>query len=265
MSSAEDHFILRLREGQQEGWTINEQQKECMQFLAGYHALARKASWAYNHYLRVTGNHPDSDPSSFIEQYLQSWCDFLLNAATGHTLRDIKEPPLNYNHQLLIGWHCPEYPLWLPYASRHDILVLIARPDTWMSKIVGGKHLYFFRAQKLSSTLPRAFREGKPVFAMMDYCYNETVSINADFLGYPAKTPAGLLYLAQRYKYEIVFLTMRGRLGIAKDCFPADSYQIEECAVRINKLIENEILRQPARWLLWPSVDNRWIGVNYAA
>jgi hypothetical protein len=259
--SAEDDLILRLRAGQREGWSIERQRGECQCYLEELRPLA---VWAYSHYLNISGNRNIGDAAEFIEHYENSWSDFLLNAA-GALETTLKDPALTYKQQLLIGWHCPEYPLWLPFASRHEILVLVARAETWMSSTINEEYLHCFRTQAISSKLPRALARRKPIFAMMDYCYEDTHSETAEFLGYPARTPAGLIQLAKRYDYDIVFLTMRNDSIVPTQPFNVKSMSVSQIIKDLNAIIEREILRCPARWLLWPSVDRRWVGVDYAA
>lgn len=172
-------------------------------------------------------------------------------------------PLTNIERRLLVTWHFPEYPLILPTARLHDILVLIAQEAEWMTSAAGKEDLYLFRPPSTPIRILRAFKEGRPVAAMLDYCYDETAYEVADFLGYPARTPSGIFALAQRFRYEVEVLSFRDGKLVIIDSFTAADGTIRDSVQRVNQAIEGEILRDPVRWLLWPSVDRRWIGVDY--
>ena len=126
--------------------------------------------------------------------------------------------------------------------------------------------LYVFHSQRPGSELPRAFRKSRPVFAMMDYFYEGGVHVTTDFFGVATKTPAGVLKLAERFGYEVRFLSRRGDTIEVIDSFPVADVGYEEATARINRILEGEIRREPARWLLWPNLPHRWgIDVRSAA
>jgi lauroyl/myristoyl acyltransferase len=129
--------------------------------------------------------------------------------------------------------------------------------------IKAGELQYSFRGVNGHSALEHRFREGQPIVAMIDYCYEGTSHVMADFLGYPARTPTGVFAFARRHEYRISVMTWRDGAIVVADSFDAASASIEVNVQRVNTTVEREILARPERWLLWPSVDRRWSGVDY--
>jgi hypothetical protein len=256
---SEDRLIARLRTKLNSRAAMK---AECTQFVKDWEPLARKAYWAYSHFLlHSKAGQPRSH--SFELEYLDAWCDHYISAVQASAQFMAEMPSTTVAQKLLVTWHFPEYPLFLPAVRLHNILALIAQEAEWMISAAGRENLYLFRPPATSLGIVRAFKEGRPVAAMLDYCYDETSVIVSDFLGYPARTPGGIFVLAQRFGYQIEVLSFRDGKFVIVDSFGAADGTIPDSVQRVNQAIENEILRDPVRWLLWPSVDRRWIGVDY--
>jgi len=93
---------------------------------------------------------------------------------------------------------------------------------------------------------------------MFDYCYPDSHAVSSQLLGRASRTPAGLLHLARRFGYEIQVVSARDGLPLILETFDPAELSVEEAARRINAAIESEILRDPARWLLWAIAEDRW-------
>ena len=226
--------------------------------------LARKAEWAYRHVQKRKGAAGQSAPRSFQSDYLKAWRTFYEHAAMASADCMTMIPVAATYRKLVLTWHFPEYPLMLPSVRfLHRGLALVARRGGWMVEVAGTQYLLPFRSAGEALRLARAFRTGRTICAMLDYCYEETASVKSDFLGYPAHTPVGVFALAARFGYGVEVLSHRGGELVSVDSFPATTGTIEQNVQRVNRRIEEEILSSPCRWLLWPSVDRRWIGVDY--
>jgi lauroyl/myristoyl acyltransferase len=204
-------------------------------------------------------------PSSiFMLEHLNAWAEhrrYAEQAVRGDRLAF--ELPDIAGH-VVVTWHFPEYPLLLPLVGCQGALVLIAERAAWLDATQHGAELCLFREPGGALTVARAFRDGRPIVAMLDYCYDDTSSVLAPFCGYPAKTPAGVFRLAHRFGYEMTIVAMdeSGYPSAAGSFTPGPD--AEKAAERTNATLERLILAAPPRWLLWPSVDRRWIGVDYA-
>jgi len=239
---------------------IRKQRARCDRLLATAEPIARKARWAYSHFLSRTGRDPCVDPS-FVQGYLHAWRDSVLCLANGpgHLKIDV---PSDLHHTVLVGWHFPEHTALLHTAIETNTLVLVARLQSWMLHLRERNCLYSF-GDGFSRALLRALSAGRPIYAMMDFCYPNTRHLVTNFLSYPALMPAGLLQLASRYNYSLRLVSIRGRTIQCIADIPVLGRCEDEIATDLNLLLEVEILRRPERWLLWPSVDQRWINVDY--
>lgn len=236
--------------------------EECTQFVERYETIAKKANWAYQHFLRQTGSR-STFLNYFQTDFLQAWCDFFKYAAMANLNQKIEIPITDYRQKLILTWHFPEYPLLVPEVCTNNILLVAAQKTNWMVSAAGLENLYLFRSGSTGISLIRAFKEQRPIAAMLDYCYDESSHITANFLSYPARTPIGLFTLAEKFNYQIELLSFRDAECVVIDSFWANQGTILDNVIRVNQVIEKEILTDPARWLLWPSVDRRWIGTDY--
>jgi hypothetical protein len=245
----EDRLIADLRHMRSQGDCLERQALLCNDFLKGYGTIAWEAFDSYRDCRSrgVVGG--DAEPESFLVAHLLAWRDFFLNAAA---IADPPENPqeLDLSRKLLVGWHSPEFPLWIRDLPQGDVLVLTAREAGWLLEPEGIRHeFYCFLKPRLGSRLVRAFHAGRPVFAMLDYCYEGTVQRPVEFLGRPASTPTGILDLALRFGYDVLFLD---RPGVPLEPVPRPAGgDVEELALWINQRIEKGIQSSPPRWLLW--------------
>lgn len=224
--------------------------------------LAHKAGWAYRRAAARLGIRPI--PRGVFElEHVRAWEDHRAYArATADGVRFAADAP-DLSRQVLVAWHFPEYPLLLPSVGGQGALVLIAEPAAWLDATSHGAELCLFRRPGGAMAVARAFRDGRPIVAMLDYCYEETASVVGPFCGYPARTPAGVFALAHRFGYSLTVVAM-GESGdpCAVDSF-APGRDAAAAATRVNAALEGLIFAAAPRWLLWASVDRRWIGVDY--
>lgn len=222
----------------------------------------RKAAWAYRRAAERLGV-ATSPPGVFELRHLDAWDEHRVYAErVARGARLVADVP-DLTRQVLVTWHFPEYPLLLPLVARQQALVLIAQPAASMTEASYGAELCLFRQPGGAMAVARAFRAHRPIVAMLDYCYDETASVIADFCGYPARTPAGVFRLAHRFGYElaVVELNAEGEPTVIDSFAPDDD--VTAAATRVNGVLERSIFAAPPRWLLWASVDRRWLGVEY--
>lgn len=255
MGPEEDNLIAELRLLRAAGASREKQEALCDRFLPSYLPIAQRAFALYD-YCRTRGDvGGDLTSDAFLAEHLRAWRDFFLNAAAIAD-RPARPPLFDPARKLLVGWHAPDHPLWIRDLPEGNVLVLTARDAGWLQVEGIGHEFYCFRRARLGTRLLRAFHTGRPVFAMLDYCYQETLQTRVEFLGHPAATPTGVLQLALRFGYEIVFLR---QTDSPVELIPRpDRDDVGELALQINQRIETEIRAQPTRWLLWVSVDSRW-------
>jgi Bacterial lipid A biosynthesis acyltransferase len=252
----EDAAVEELRRLVRSGTPEDELQARSLVLAQGYATVARKALWVY----RQCSGHPalTGSPDLFYLRHLEAWRRFLLAAARGRGPDDAMPEGSRGPRKLFFGWHFPEYPLWLENMGRWGLLLLVARVSRWMEETAGRDALCNFRDPALNFAIPRALKAGRPIYAMFDYCYPDSHSVVSELLGRPSRTPTGLLRLARRFGYEIQVVSERDGLPAILDTFDPAQLSVEECALRINAAIESEILRDPARWLLWAIAEDRW-------
>jgi lauroyl/myristoyl acyltransferase len=80
-------------------------------------------------------------------------------------------------------------------------------------------------------------------------------------LGQRCKTPSGIVELALRYSYRINFIPANVSISDANFESVALESKVGNVINAMNKCIEQDLLKNPTSWLLWPSLDRRW--VNY--
>lgn len=251
---------LLVSEVRRLGGDIRKQRALCDRLLATAEPIARKARWAYSHFLFRTGQDPYVDPA-FVQGYLHAWRDSVLYLTNGPGNLKI-DIPSDLRHTILACWHFPEHTALIHSAVKASALVLVAREQPWMRDLREHNCLCCFR-DGFSRALPRALNTGRPIYAMMDFCYPNSRYLVANFLSYPARMPAGILQLASRYNYSLRLVSIRKRTIRCIAEISTHGRSQEEIAARLNRYLEVEILRRPERWLLWPAVDQRWIDVDY--
>lgn len=234
-------------------YTLEDKKNSTLEFVLDNHrTLAKKSFWMYKK-LKSLGSNLE-DTSNFESKYLQSWIVYYLSASLLTT--NNKQLGISNNEPTLyITYHFPEYPLLGEFVNKYDILTMVASDSLWLSNFIKDEaNLYNFRSPKLSSKLVRAFKERKSILAMFDYCYETSRSITSNFLGIEVKTPYAILILAKRHNYKVKFIYDNNGFYI-KEC-PEDNYLA--LTQTINNLITERIYKNPAQWLLWPSLDTRW-------
>jgi lauroyl/myristoyl acyltransferase len=157
----------------------------------------------------------------------------------------------------------PEWPLILAAVPRVNGLALIAQDAAWIRRAVGSSSVLPFRKAGAVVALARAFRSGRPIAAMLDYCYDETAAVEAPFLGRMSRTPIGLFALARRYGYRIDVLSVADGAACTVEQIESREVAISDnvmLAGTVNAAIGRQVLLDPARWLLWPALDRRWTG-----
>jgi len=219
-----------------------------------YLPIAHRAYWCYSQCKLFTN--PLDDGKEFIERYLEAWSAFFIHGACAfdpsRSVESREIPP----RTLVVMWHFPEYPKCIQLLRQNDAVLLVARYAEWMSPLQREGKLLNFR-DGLVVGLVDVLKRGKPIVTMLDYCYDNTHSIFVPFLGHDCRTATGLLKLAERFNYAKFLLGSReGQITL--DQIPYEDESIEATAWRINRLIETQILLDPPRWLLWPSLDARW-------
>lgn len=217
--------------------------------------MLRKARWAYAHYCDITGR--SACAPEFVQEHARCWQDCILSIA--NRAEPVSFPSVDAGHTLFLGWHFPEWPRLASFVRKLQFVVLVADEGAIIRDLLPAENVLNFRA-KGAFRLLREMRSGRPVYAMMDYVYPETHAITAPFLGYPVRTPGGLFALAARHRYRIAFLRPSGDTVQIADVLDPARHSVESCAEWTNALLEQAILCSPARWLLWCSLPNRWIG-----
>lgn len=223
-----------------------------------YTGLAIRANKLYS-FVFTRLQRPTISGDCFIENYLDSWERYLLRASQVHYHPVLLGTRFS-NGNIYATWHFPEYPSFLRCLVDSDAFVLLARDVPWIKKVIPPERLIIFRSNSVRR-LAHAFQLRQPIVCMFDYCYAETRSLMSSFLGFPCKTPSGLLELLIRYNYSLKFLTSDGLTVKARPVAEHDSSSadcVQTLADSLNELIEAEILHSPCRWLLWPSIDTRW-------
>lgn len=210
---------------------------------------ADQAWWVYNCIARKMNFSPKN---TFIPDYFNSWATYYWCAAIAKPCGSDSPKPKT----LYLTWHHAEAPLLLGHISQKGVLIMMAQHSQWMTELVGAENALQFR--NLPSVLPliRAFRDGRPIACMFDYCYPETAAIDVDFLGIPTRTPIGLLSLAIRFGYRLEMITYRDG-PVAVSDVEARGQTVESLALWANKILEQQILSDVGQWLLWPSLVHR--------
>lgn len=222
---------------------------------SAYAPLARKAEWMTMH-LRRRGVPVDV---VHADEHIDAWIEFLNTAASAvggkRLVTDVTSSSTIY-----LGLHHSTYPFLAQSILRSGVHVLVARKVKWLEAIGGN----FIDLLRNAGDIRSICQRHEPIFAMMDYCYDQTRSVcDAPFLSYPTRTPTGLLKLARRYQYDLAFLRPNGRIHDGISVTQMQSANVETIARWMNSLIEEQVLAEPSRWLLWASLDRRLKALDY--
>lgn len=214
-------------------------------------SLARKAQWCYSHVV----NSFDSANSSNLEQgFLAGWIEYYLGAAG---LRALLTPTWRMSSATLyVCWHMPEYPRVLEWVVKQDALILAAREAAWMRRIAGKQGMANFMSGERFAII-EAIRESRSIVTMLDYWYAGTRSVESRFLGSNCYTACGIVQLALNNGYSICLLSISADGRVTEEPMPISS-NLQALIDAINAGLSQCIMEDPARWLLWPSLDRRW-------
>ncbi|MBJ2157936.1 hypothetical protein [Variovorax sp. IB41] len=195
------------------------------------------------------------DESDFINGYLNS-CYKNAEQAAGTAISSRAVNLEGGSKTLYLCWHFRDYPTLRPILLAHKAIILVARDADWLEDLTSAGLTFNFRSGKPISKLVREMRNGTPIVAMFDYCYEETKQEIVNFLSYPVRTPIGILKLGKLFNYEIRVLG-----PVKKDIGTLSHFKeinnVSALATTINSEISNAILRNPTEWLMWPALDQR--------
>lgn len=221
-----------------------------------YLALGRKAQWVFGHLAR-RGAVMESD-LDFGSQHVTAWAEFMCSAAEAVAKRSIG-PAHALSNMVYLTYHHPEYPRLANFVLASNTAVVVARDAWWMTE-AGISTINIQHTRRIVE----AISAGRSILAMMDYCYDCTKSaVFAPFFGYPTRTPTGVLSLAKRYRRGVEALAPDGSSLWRLTPSEVAMSSVESMTCELNSAFEDAIRRDLHRWLLWASVDRRWIGVDY--
>lgn len=236
------------------GIARNEVEHAISQICEIYKPAAKKAQWAYYEWVRRTGQ-TEWNLEDFFARHLGVWCSFIRNATLKVQIPSL-DVPINLEKTLLVSWHSPSYPLIVDWLIRRRVLILMARRVQWLQRVDDAGCAFYFRESSQLS-LTRAFKDGRPVFAMVDHCYSETRSCSSSFLSFTVNSPTGIYELAKRFCYSLCFVTWDdSKVNLLPDF--NDLGNIEYLTRRVDNLIQREIIKKPESWLLWGALPDRW-------
>lgn len=221
------------------------------------HDEIRKANWIYSQVAHRLGW---QQRPTFEAEYLENILHFYLCAATATPSNSEFTPKKG---DLLLSWHHPLWPSLISRVTGSDILVLLAQQAEWMTDFVSPENSLLFREEASLLRLLKAYRQGRPVACMMDFCYSGTSFVEGKLLGHHVQTPSGVLELAKRFNYQVVFLGVEDGEMSALDSIDASQHSIEYMADWYNSHLEAQITLDPATWLLWPSFDIRCMDMRW--
>ncbi|ANP90593.1 hypothetical protein BA011_32315 (plasmid) [Rhizobium leguminosarum] len=215
-------------------------------------AEMRQAFWVYT---QVCRRLEMPIRKTFETEYLNSWAEYYFYAAGAKRCSGSNDFPPK---RIYLAWHQPEAPRLMAWIARLGALTLLAQQARWMVDLMGEGNTLLFRSRGSLARLMRSLKGGQPVACMFDYCYAETASVDAMFLGFSSRTPSGLLTLAARFGYELVLVSYLDGDARIVATVDAAGQPPKELASLINHHLQQQILRDPSRWLLWPSLNSRW-------
>jgi len=200
---------------------------------------------------------------NFAKNFAAACQTFARCAARPEASSLILEVPTSLERCFILGWHFPEYPGLVTYATRQDMLCLLADSPIWLKHLADSGCTHVFRQSRNQLKLVRALKEGRPIYAMIDHIYPGSPSLTVSFLGYDTRVPSGPFELASRFGYQCSLLTMPREGRVKSISVPKGT--AAEMAKTATDMLAAEILQIPSRWLMWPAVDQRWVDVDYDA
>lgn len=213
--------------------------------------LLRKSYWCY---LQVRQNF-DLGPLLSIDEFGDQQVDaFSVYYQLGAQFSLL--PSSEYTERILhVGWHFPEYPMLVSRLHGKGCHFLLAEATRWLGLIPIENRIMFRSGLGDLRKLYRTFRDGIPIACMLDYCYDGTQYIESSFLGSQCRTPIGALHLAKEHGYTVKLWKNPHEVDVSVDLQSTD---VVMAAAAINQAIGSQIALDPARWLLWASLDRRW-------
>lgn len=202
------------------------------------------------------------DPD-FQTKFQRSWAEFSVNALSNilpiqpavtlslESLRPIKEPTL------CLLWHFPEYPLLMQRFMRDRIFSIVGDNAAWTIPLVEQGLAGNFRTRSGLLTLRRALRARRSIAAAIDYCYADTRSLAVPFMGEMCDTPAGIVEYCLAHGYQLQVITVRRGEAFAINLDPDRCGDVRASLETANIVVADEIMRDPGRWLMWPSLGSR--------
>lgn len=202
---------------------------------------------------RIAGDHPGE--LEFVAGYLDSCYRNAIQAA--ETAPSTLKVSLEGGSRVLyLCWHFRDYPCIRAAVLARNALILVAKDADFMKDLADAGLTFNFRTSKSMFNLLRAMRNGRPIVAMFDYCYEGTRQDVIEFLSYPVKTPTGILRLAHMFGYEARVIGPVGG-GVGTVGVFREIKDERKSALAINSCIGNNILQNPVEWLMWPALDQR--------
>lgn len=217
----------------------------------------RKAHWTYR---KVASRLGWPKRPTFESEYIENSADYYRCAASvSATAASLPMAP----RELWLAWHHPAAPRLMAGVADAGVLTLIAQRADWMLALMGERNTLSFRAPGSGIRLLRAFREGRAVACMIDFCYPESACAEGPFLGFRVRTPIGVLALASRFGYRLTLIGYRGGTPTIAARVDATGRLVDELVDWANHGLQQQIAADPAAWLLWPTLDRRACDLDY--
>lgn len=240
-----------------------------------YWSLSKKAWWSWVETEKVLDakDHKRSSLTRLSERefrikWISSWISYFVNAA-----RVSEGTPCGVaaiwgdttqlaSANVYICWHHPSWPFAASALSQMGAQLMVAEETEWLTSAIPEDKILKFRTPTGIRKTVELFQRGGPVAAMLDYCYADTSAVaHVPFLGKPSRTPIGLLRLANRYGYAISIVEMNDLARTPEIVAHVGPNRMpeRELAIVVNEALSRAILADPEEWLLWPSLDRRWV------
>lgn len=202
------------------------------------------------------------DPN-FLIKFQRSWAEFSVNALSN--VMPIKPAcrlslaglPAIEEATLSLVWHFPEYPLLMQRFMRDHVFSIVGDDATWTMPLVEHGLAGNFRTAAGLLRLKRALRARQSIAAAIDYCYVGTRSLPVSFMGQVCDTPAGIVEycLAKNYRLQVITFNRGEAFAIGLNLTHCGD--VATVLQTVNAIVADEILRDPSRWLMWPSLGTR--------
>lgn len=204
------------------------------------------------------------DPG-FLGKFQRSWAEFSVNALSNVMpiepagplslagLAPIEAPTL------CLVWHFPEYPLLARRFLRDGVFSIVGDDAAWLAPLVQQGLAGNFRTSSGLVRLKKALRARRSIAAAIDYCHANTRSLPIPFMGEICDTPAGIVEHCLGGGYRMQLITISNGEAIACRLDTDRCRDVVSILKTANRLVTDEILRSPGRWLMWPSLGSRML------